>query len=332
MGDALVLTLPSSVTGVHEKFKLDPILPDNGGAVFLVDPTNPLNPWPNGMPAHNADIPNLVAMQPELGVEDLHDALGGPLTLKYLTDGLLTGSYGKMERTSKGGLHTIISQDDGLSGLTGNSGGTHYQVIRAPGSYEPQGTLVAATPLSNYFYGTDGTDGAYRHSFYLSMWLRVTRRRISQLVPVAGLTMNANYTSGYNVWVMGPSVDGPDYQVMPMPGAANYLDHYVSLNNGLGNTLQQVASTDRLQLGGGVATSTTIVSALDAGQAAFMGSSSQGNAGSFIFYRSYMEDLTVSGRTFEEVASIDQSLYEKEMLTPGGRYYGDTFTDPATIP
>jgi hypothetical protein len=41
---------------------------------------------------------------------------------------------------------------------------------------------------------------------------------------------------------------------------------------------------------------------------------------------------TVSGRTYEQVAAIDQALYTKEVLTAGGRYYGDTYTNPTTIP
>lgn len=40
-------------------------------------------------------------------------------------------------------------------------------------------------------------------------------------------------------------------------------------------------------------------------------------------YRFYMEDLTVSGRTYETVAALDRSEYTKHVLTPGGRYYGD---------
>jgi hypothetical protein len=42
--------------------------------------------------------------------------------------------------------------------------------------------------------------------------------------------------------------------------------------------------------------------------------------------------LTVSGRTYAEVDAIDHALYTREVLTPGGRYYGDTYTDPATLP
>lgn len=53
--------------------------------------------------------------------------------------------------------------------------------------------------------------------------------------------------------------------------------------------------------------------------------------GGFIHYRSYLEDLTVSGRTYAELDALDLALFTQEVLTTGGRYYGDTFTDPASI-
>jgi hypothetical protein len=56
-----------------------------------------------------------------------------------------------------------------------------------------------------------------------------------------------------------------------------------------------------------------------------------GKGGSHVFYRTYVEDLTVSGRTYAAVDAIENAYYTKEVLTAGGRYFGDTFTDPATI-
>lgn len=40
-------------------------------------------------------------------------------------------------------------------------------------------------------------------------------------------------------------------------------------------------------------------------------------------FRYYLEDLTVSGRTWTEVNALDSYLHTREVLTPGGRYYGD---------
>jgi len=49
-----------------------------------------------------------------------------------------------------------------------------------------------------------------------------------------------------------------------------------------------------------------------------------------IFYKLYIEDLTVSGRSYEQVDAIDFALYTSA-FSAGGKYYGDSFTDPATI-
>jgi hypothetical protein len=53
--------------------------------------------------------------------------------------------------------------------------------------------------------------------------------------------------------------------------------------------------------------------------------------GGFIHYRSYMENLTASGRSYATVDAIDYALFQKEVVNVGGRYYGDTFTDPTTL-
>jgi len=50
-----------------------------------------------------------------------------------------------------------------------------------------------------------------------------------------------------------------------------------------------------------------------------------------VIYRAYMEDLQVSGRSYAAVDAIDFEQFTKHVLTAGGRYYGDTYTDPATI-
>jgi hypothetical protein len=46
---------------------------------------------------------------------------------------------------------------------------------------------------------------------------------------------------------------------------------------------------------------------------------------SWILYRYYIEDLTVSGRSFDEIADIDHHLYEQAFAT-GGKYNGDSWT------
>lgn len=50
---------------------------------------------------------------------------------------------------------------------------------------------------------------------------------------------------------------------------------------------------------------------------------------SYIVYRVYIEDLNLSGRTFEEVKAIDDAEHAKAFAN-GGRFYDDTWSDPVT--
>lgn len=49
--------------------------------------------------------------------------------------------------------------------------------------------------------------------------------------------------------------------------------------------------------------------------------------GQMIFTRFYLEDLTISGRTEAEVQAIDSELFARNVLTPGGRYYGERYVE-----
>lgn len=44
-----------------------------------------------------------------------------------------------------------------------------------------------------------------------------------------------------------------------------------------------------------------------------------------ILYRVYLEDLTVSGRTYAQASDADNAAYNREVLTAGGRYHGDSY-------
>lgn len=57
-----------------------------------------------------------------------------------------------------------------------------------------------------------------------------------------------------------------------------------------------------------------------------------GKLPSLLTWRVYLEDLTVSGRSYSEVSTLDTLLYTSNVLSAGGRYYGDTYTDPTILP
>jgi len=51
-----------------------------------------------------------------------------------------------------------------------------------------------------------------------------------------------------------------------------------------------------------------------------------------VLYRLYIEDLTVSGRSYADVDALDLLGYQQQVLSPEGRYSADTIlTNPATV-
>lgn len=65
---------------------------------------------------------------------------------------------------------------------------------------------------------------------------------------------------------------------------------------------------------------------------AFLNSAGAGNRQyeSAIFYRFYIEDLTISGRSYATVDALDLATFN-DAFAVGGKFYGDTWTDPATL-
>lgn len=60
------------------------------------------------------------------------------------------------------------------------------------------------------------------------------------------------------------------------------------------------------------------------------GSGFQNKLPSWIFYELMIENLTKSGRTWEEANNIDHEAFAAAFGS-GGRYAGDTFTSPSTL-
>lgn len=64
----------------------------------------------------------------------------------------------------------------------------------------------------------------------------------------------------------------------------------------------------------------------------FLGWGAQGTKGfGLIHYMAGIEDLTTSGRTFAQVRDLAEAWRQSEVVASTGRYFGDTWTDPATL-
>jgi len=150
------------------------------------------------------------------------------------------------------------------------------------------------------------------HKFYVSLWLGRTRRGVGP----AGSTFHLFNNPG-NMFI-APSdglngIERLNYRATDDNGGA--VPHQRFTNTDI-NGVTGAPST--FQLGAGMLSNYT-------------GATYRNKQNSVILYRAYIEDLTVSGRTYAEVDALDYALYQAAFAA-GGRYFGDTYTDPVTLP
>lgn len=305
----LKTVIPTSFTDTSiPKLRDDLVLPD-AGALLLVDPMHSMSKWSSdtAVPANNDLLPNLVQSQAlaALGSSNPADVQPNFVTAGY------GATKGKSERTSKGGLHVIHSQDPVQN--PDGAGGTAYATILIP------------LPVKNYLFTN------MSHLYFHSLWFRTTRAfRTGQVVWHSAIATNT-------------SASGRDMVRISSGQTATSINNYQSVG----------ARDDATTVGAGsygvrraVVTGSGFRSTAPTSGAGILGYLfSVGNYGtvngyqnaangsaSGVFYRSYLEDLTVSGRTYAQAEAADAAAFEAA-FGPGGRYAGDTVpTDPATIP
>jgi len=213
----------------------------------------------------------------------------------------MTSTYGKVERTPRGGIHSIQS----TAQTTANEG---YLI--------PNPNNIVAWMKSNP-----------THAFYFSVWNKPTRLATASPITdiFAGAIESSANSYALSMGTITPATFGPT-------SVTSHND-----NRGTNNTPQLSAQTVQ-----GLPVDFT-------GQPTVLGryglfdngnfltpnrvSGRLGKRGARVFYRAFLEDLTVSGRSEETVYALDLEEYTQQVLTPGGHYYGDTVpTDPATYP
>lgn len=298
MGRKLVLTGTKLTDLTAPKLAtIDPILPD-AGALALFDPTHPISQW--GTIDLNSTsavaLPNLAYAQ-ALAMYPSGNAttLGGSYAkgVDFLND----STASKVERTGKGGLHSIFSQTVGDT-TKGN------RTV----------TVSFGSGLNAYLLANKA------HSFYFAYWGRLTRSST-----VSGAHSHSQANSANDTWTF-----------FTRPGASGDTQ-YPTTAARIGQFGESVLSTTgktNLPIFQDVAISSSPAASITGSpfrSAAVTGTDGL-KAASMIFYGFYAEDLTVSGRTYAQVNALVKAKYDKDVKTAGGRYYADTFTDPATIP
>lgn len=269
------------------------------GSLLLLDPAHSVNPLV-GVPALNDRIAN-IAWKRAAALLGSGDAT----TLGFKRSGIAdTANKLMTERTPKGGLHSVISQTN-----MSTSAAEAFTV-----------NMDTTSPLVPYLLANKD------HAFYYSSWDRVTRAASDAAGGDPGEMFIGTSTGAYIIGRYRQRVSSA-LQTLPAIGSLGtkgVVDPVTSVSAAGGNRfLAMGVASGR----GSTQTANPLVNFHVVGTQSPWGGSQANLSASRIMYRSYLEDLTVSGRTYEQVQALDYALWQAAFAT-GGRFNGDSFTAP----
>lgn len=274
----------------------DPILPA-AGALALYEPGHPINPLV-GVPANAALLPNLALPQ----AQALTGATAAQLSA-VMNVGSTYDAFCIRERTAGGGLHLLTTET-------------------AVGDANTFVTVTLGSAFPTYLIANKA------HSYFYSLWGRWTRLGPALSVGVGNPI--------YSVVMQTASDAYTFYQRPTGAGEVCYPTDSRRLGWRASNSVSSTVAPFIQNIGtNAIATAATAITTtkiLQAGHALSPASVDYGKTSSLVFYRWYCEDLTVSGRTYATVDALDIAEYNRQVTTIGGRYYGDTYTNPTTLP
>lgn len=292
---AIIRKLPTAFIGdgvnAQKLSRIDKI--ESSGSLMLLDINHPHKQVKPGPIGHNDLIPNLLR-------DTLADLSGSTNGLdSYVQRIISSPARIATERTAKGGLHSIVQR---TAGTVVND---VFQIKF------PQAVL-------NYMNSNKG------HSYYISLWQRTTRES-----SYAGTGLDPTYqllsSGGTSLVTSGFSTKG----ILLMSGTG--LGWNTSNPNSL-NSHHFAIGVNQINASGVNDSNSSVwcTGAFGAWNNS-TAAGSQDKLPSQVFYRAYVEDLTISGRTYTDVFGIDSELHNKEVINMGGRFYDDTFTDPSIV-
>ncbi len=274
----------------------------SAGTLMLWEPAHPMDPFvgvptaptiANGTPPVTTLMPNIAQMSARNLLGDQSADVRVPF---YRNDGCSTvtpnpNSDFAFERTAKGGLHFVASQST-----------EHDYREAGVGLPDAIKAYLIAHPT---------------HEYFVSVWRRITRVALAQ-TPYSSPVHYIGADVGTSNNIMNQSAFG-------LEGSAP-LGYSISSVNALGNESAQWHNTF---MGTVPADISHLYARFGFALHPSYGTDKNKRA-SAIYYRILFEDLTASGRTWAAVKAIDDAKYAAAFAS-GGRYYGDTFTDAATL-
>lgn len=239
-----------------------------------------------------SSLPNLVWKQAAALIPDSTEQTLAPL-LTFNSQFLNDGKRDLAERTTTGALHII----EGLETLAAES----------------QARITLPEPLRAYML----TNKA--HEYFYARWGRITRGPVfavggqfTSRIGALGNTMSWLYVR--------PGAGETEY-----PTDARRKGAYHEGSTSAAGATNQLLYQDMSSIDTTVSVITGWI--LDSTRSA----GKTDTVGSYILYGAYGEDLTVSGRTYTQAHAAVFERYTSTVKTPGGRYYGDAWTDPTTV-
>lgn len=294
MSTGLKILVPGVVTDpTLPKLRIDPILPQEG-ALSLIEPNHPANPIAAGNVTNAQVLPNIAIEQAtELVPAGTSTTLGSAWS-----QGAGFAANTVVERSTKGGIHVVARRTANAD--NGNRAGK----------------IDYGSDIRAYLGANKG------HVLFGSWWGLVTRQIDLTHTSASAQHMRIGLSSTDGAWGGWGFFTNPADVIQVRPYTARRTDYRdaASRPTPAGPLHQNVRVSSQ-----------AADNALSAGQVWAMSVGTYSDDPSLIFYRAYIEDLTVSGRSYAEVDAIDRALYVEHVLTAGGRYYGDTYTAPATL-
>lgn len=276
-------------------FLYDPLL--SNGSLMLIDVRN----WAAGVPTNNTLLPNVARIQAKALLSATDDEVAG--VFKQVGD-LVGGGMGGIERTGKGGLHTWVRQSSPITQLQGFG-------IELPDKVMAH---MVNNPSHNYFYALprlltrvaipsanavktfmDIEQGANEGGF-----VRLSENQ-SQELPFVGQSVGRTVEGaginalGVTMQAIGGRYSAVNVTIPTLPNYASGLARYMATWGSVRRQNTDVGGLARLQ--------------------------------SWAFYWAYIEDLTVSGRSYNQVYQLAQARYNGT-FGAGKVFANDTFTPP----
>ena len=274
-----------------------PVLPkydaiESNGSLALFDPQHSLGAF-SGVPT-GGTLPNVLA---PIARTVTGQSANTSMDWRPIAGGVVADNIFELERTTKLGVHGMSTQ----AGAQNAQG--YWQLLLSPA-------------LEAYLKAN-----VVAHQFYVSGWFRLTRKMVTNVAPQSHMHFASN-TGSYG-WFTSNGA----YMAVP---SGVYDCSGDTLGSPLGTPIRFAARAGGWTGNQADISGQFVTPCWSLGNAGAWSGFNANKAPSMVLHRAYIEDLTVSGRSFADVLAIDKRLHD-QAFGQGGRLFGDTYSDPAVV-